>query len=196
MDSIPELLLARAEHSSDLVSVHASVASPSTLSLAILRSASRPLKAVELAQQVILWLPETPPESIYNILRKREHDGLLKYDSNGWTLVRRRTSISLFKNFVWGPATELESIDLAAHRREATLHILHKYPGLRAIQITKCLLEWRWVKAPVTKFLVPYDLEILARQGFTQKPLGGKEWFLTDRAKLRTHGPTGVCAVP
>ena len=184
MYSLPKRFLERADRGAKLVSIHASVASSSSLSLAILDSASRPLRAPEVSRLVNVWLPETPPESVYNILRNCERGGLLKCDSEGWTSVRGSNSISLCKDFVWGPPGELNQADIAAHRREGILRIIERYPGLRALQITRCLLDWRWIKAPITKTIVGFDLAILTRQGFTQRRLGGRAWFLADRTEL------------
>jgi hypothetical protein len=68
---------------------------------------------------------------------------------------------------------------MAAHRREAILHILQTFrSGLQTVQIVERLREFAWVKAPVNKDLLKGDMDVLVGEGKVRHSGNSKKWVL------------------
>jgi len=168
------------EAKEDWVSIHASAATPTTVALAILRAASGPLRPKEVVNEVGGLIPDVSGGSVYNLGFRLEKEGKIKKVDGSWVLTDPQTAPVLDNGFIWGPPEALAKQDLAAHRREAILHILRMdKSGLQTVQIVAKLQDCPWVKAPVNKDLLKADMEVLEKGGKVRQRGNSRKWEAT-----------------
>lgn len=136
-------------------------ATPTSVTLAILRAAKAPIPAREVVAKVMEILPDVPRGSVNNIGTRLDAK-LINRTENGWQIINPEGTGSLHEGYLWGPREFFHKSELAVHRRAAILHILSFFPGgLQPRQILEQLRKCAWVHAPVNKDLLKADLEIL-----------------------------------
>ena len=120
----------------DWISLKVEDISPTTAALAILRGQNgKPIRARELADLVTDILPHVASGSIYNLLNRLRDDHLVYESTAGWMIQDKDTAGVLSEGYLWAPQERLTKTDLAAHRREAIVHLLQKERYLQVMQI-------------------------------------------------------------
>lgn len=151
---------------------------PTVLIPAIMENANEPLRAVDIVKLVVGALNGTvAPGSVYNaVARLKQQEVIEKNEDGVWQLLQPEMAGVIYQGFVWGPAKVFLKEELAAHRREAILHILSYFSaGLELVQIVEQLQNCRWMKAPANKDLLKADIQVLEadrkikRRGHTRK---------------------------
>ncbi len=159
------------------ISIAVKDATPTTLALALLRTSALPIRPKELVDNVGKMLPEVSSGSVYNLGFRLEKDGKLSKTDGGWALVRRDIAPVLDGEFLWGPPGVFAKQDVAAHRREAILHILRMdTSGLQIVQLVAKLDNCPWVKAPVNKDLVKADMQVLEKEKKVRQRGNSRKW--------------------
>lgn len=157
------------------ISIDVRDASPANVALAVLREHGAAMRAKDVAARVVSIQPTTSPGSVANIGSKLDGDSIQRSE-DGWLLTNPAKAPVMFEGRLWGPPALFGKYELAAHRRDAVLHLLRAFPsGLQTSQIIETLSACPWVHAPINKELVQGDIEILG-------PAGEK--------KIRRRGPT------
>ncbi len=165
------------EASDEWISLRAEDASPTTVALAFLRSKNgHPIRARELSDLVTEILPNAASGSIYNLINRLESDGLITETPEGWRLNDKDNAAILSSGFLWAPPQRLSKQDLAAHRREAIIHLLHKERYLQVMEIVSRLRAWKWVKAPINKDLLKADMAVLEEKGLARRIGDSRNW--------------------
>ena len=83
----------------------------------------------------------------------------------GWVLADVAKAPALFQGRLWGLPEIFGKYELAAHRREAIMHLLETYrSGLQTSQLIEHLRSNPWVHAPINKEVVQADLEMLDKE--------------------------------
>jgi hypothetical protein len=164
------------EAEEDWISIHAAEASPTTVTLAILRGQDKPVKAKDLADQVSRVLPLSVGGSVYNLLNRLEMDDAVAQTLDGWSLVRRDAAGVISGEYLWAPAYRLSKQDLATHRREAIVHLLRRERYLPVMEIVRKLLDWKWVKAPINKDLLKADMQVLEDKRLVKRIGDSRNW--------------------
>lgn len=176
-----------AEGEADWIAIRIPDATPTSLALAILQQAKRPVPAKDVIEQITSAKPEVTRGSIANIGTRLTKQGLIRRTSEGWELVSRESAPLLHKELLWGPKTIFGKYELAAHRREAILHILSSFPtGLQTVQLVGELRKCSWVQAPINKDLVKEDMEALQADGRVKRRGNSKKWEIVEVAKATT----------
>jgi hypothetical protein len=158
------------------ISIETKVASPATLAVAVLREVGQPMRAKDVIARVVELNPDTAPGSVANAATKLDGTAIKRTDS-GWTLLPSAKAGILFENRVWGPPTLFGKYELAAHRREAVVHLLHAYrSGLQTLQIMEQLRSCPWMHAPVSKELIQDDVKILEQEGRIRRRGHSRKW--------------------
>jgi hypothetical protein len=171
------------EATEDWIAIEASEATPTCIALAILRAAKQPMRSRDVVGRVTDVLPQVLSGSIANIGSRLEGK-LITRSVEGWTLINPEKAGVLFNGFLWGPPEIFGKAELAAHRREAIMHLLGAFPGgLQIIQITDQLRGCSWVHAPTNKDLVKADMEILAKAGKVRRRGNSKKWEIAPEGK-------------
>jgi len=163
------------------VSIKAKDASPTTIALAVLGSLDEPIKAKALANRVTSISPNIVGGSIYNLLRRLEDGGDVTSDTNGWILANQDAAGLLSGEYIWAPPSRFTKQDLAAHRREAIVHILRNESSMQIMEIVERLHQWEWVKAPVNKDLLKADMQVLEEQGLVRRIANTRNWEAVSR---------------
>lgn len=159
------------------ISLRAEDGSPTTVALAHLRAQNgRPIRARELSDLVTQVLPNAATGSIYNLLNRLHEEGLIEEHPEGWTLNEKDSASILSGGFLWAPPERLAKQDLAAHRREAIIHLLRKERYLQVMQIVSKLRDWSWVKAPINKDLLKGDMAVLEEKGLARRIGNSRNW--------------------
>ena len=163
----------------DWLWVNARECSPTTLIPAVLRAASEPLSAKAVIEAVTNLAPQLVTGSIYNASTRLQRTGIINRSGGRhgkWELKKPETAAVIDDGFLWGAKSMFLKDELAAHRREAIMHVLkHFEMGLELVQIVEQLRNCSWVKAPVNKDLLKADVEIMEaahkirRRGNTRK---------------------------
>jgi hypothetical protein len=162
----------------DWIWINVEDASPTSVVLAILRASIDPLRHKDIVDRVIKLLPNVTIGSIGNIGTRLEGK-ILERTPDGWRLLDHTSAGVLKDGFLWGPQTIFSKQELAAHRRDAILHVLaHHKTGLQTVQIVEELNNCSWVKAPINKDLLKADLEILRSKGKIKRG-SSKKWGIT-----------------
>jgi hypothetical protein len=169
------------EATKDWVSIKAKDASPTTIALAILRDQSEPLRAKEIANLVTSFSPNTVGGSIYNLLNRLAESGDVVNGSDGWILANTGAAGYLSGDYLWAPRLSLTKADLAAHRREAIVHILRNESSMQIMEIVEKLHQWEWVKAPINKDLLKADMPVLEEQGLVRRIANTRNWEAVSR---------------
>ncbi len=158
------------------ISVPIEEASATSLVLTSLRDEDKPLLARRVVQFVLGINPKIPRGSVNNI-GTRLSGTLIKRSDEGWSLIDRKKAPLMREGFLWGPKEVFDKTELAAHRREAILHILRAFPGgLQTVQIVEQLRGCNWVHAPASKDLVKADMELLEAHDKVRKISNSRKW--------------------
>jgi len=172
------------EADSDWICIHVKDATPTSIALAILRTAKEPVRAKDIVSAVQEMLPDVRSGSIANI-GSRLHGTLIRRTDDGWTLEKAESAGVIVDGFLWGPPGIFGKQEMAAHRRDAILHILQFFPtGLQTSQIIEELKKSSsWVRAPINKELVQDDMEILDEEKQVRRRGNSKKWELSPTDK-------------
>lgn len=163
--------------SEDWISIPADAATPTTVALALLRRADHPLRPKELVEAVGEIISDVAGGSVYNLGFRLERSGKLVKNAEGWSLARPEAAPILDEGIIWGTRESLAKQDVAAHRREAILHILRMdKSGLQTVQLVAKLHDCSWVKAPVNKDLVKADMQSLEQAGRVRQRGNSRKW--------------------
>ena len=122
----------------------------------------KPMRAKEIVARVAA-IPAQRLQWKYRKPRLIRLDGdVIKRAEDGWSLLKPERAAILHRDLLWGSPGIFSKQELAAHRREAVLHIIGCFPaGLQTSQIIEQLRGCRWVQAPISKELVQDDMELL-----------------------------------
>jgi hypothetical protein len=173
----PEGPGAPSEAKSDWVYIRQDEATTTSIVLAILRASQSRVRAKELIERVTAILPNTLRGSINNIGTRLTESGQISRTDEGWKLEKPETAGILYETYLWGPAEIFQKSELAAHRRNAILHVLSNFDsGLQTRQIVEQLGKCSWVQAPVNKDLVKADMDLLQRDGKVRRRGNSKKW--------------------
>jgi hypothetical protein len=164
----------------DWICIHLEDATPTSIALAHLRAAKGPVRARDIVAAVQSVLPNVPSGSIANI-GSRLHGKLIRRTEDGWTLDKPESAGVISDGFLWGPVTIFSKQEMAAHRRDAILHVLQQAPsGLQTSQVIEELKRCSsWVRATVNKELVQDDMEILSANNKVRRRGASKKWELS-----------------
>jgi hypothetical protein len=158
------------------LSIEVGEATATSLVLAMLRIENHPIKVSELVRMIAQVNPKIPRGSIHNI-GTRLDGKLIKRTEEGWSLIHPEKAPMIHEGFLWGPQTVFDKQDLAAHRREAILHILRCFPsGLQIVQMVEQLKANTWMHAPASKDLVKADMELLEAHGKIRRIGNSRKW--------------------
>lgn len=165
------------EAKSDWIHVQEKDATPTSIALAILRGSKEPIRAKEIVARVTAILPNVVRGSINNIGSRLEESRLIDRTEEGWTLAKIESAGVIHEGNLWGPREIFQKSELAAHRRDAILHILNNFEsGLQSRQILEQLNRCSWVHAPINKDLLKADLEVLFSEGKVRRRGNSKKW--------------------
>ncbi|HLG13029.1 MAG TPA: hypothetical protein VJH03_00675 [Blastocatellia bacterium] len=163
----------------DWVCIDSAKAGATNIALAILRAADEPVRARDLVRDVTAILPSVRGGTIANIGNRLEGD-IIRRTKDGWELIKQERAGILRDGLFWGPPSIFTKQELAAHRRDAILHILKFYEsGLQTSQLLEQLRNCSsWVRAPINKELVQDDVEILRKEEKVKRRGASKKWEL------------------
>jgi hypothetical protein len=156
-------------------------ATPGTLALAILKASTDPLTAREIHERVraLPEMAEVSMGTIANVGTRALENGLItRTDDGHWQLVDADKAGLIHGEHVWGKVQAFQMQELAAHRRNAIVHLLRLNPvGLQATQILAHLQKRDLVRQeiPVNKALVKSDLEAMDGER-VRKRGNSKKW--------------------
>jgi hypothetical protein len=163
---------------SDWLWIPQETATPTAITLAILKAAKAPLPAREVVAKVLDILPEVPRGSVNNIGTRLNGKQIYRTD-NGWQLINPDGTGILHEGYLWGPREFFHKYELAVHRRAAILHVLSFFQGgLQPRQILDQLRKCSWVHAPVNKDLLKADFEILDQDEKIRRVGNSGKWEL------------------
>jgi hypothetical protein len=162
---------------SDWVYIQEKDATATSIALAILNGSKEPIRAKEIIEKVTAILPNVLRGSINNIGSRLAESRLIDRTEEGWTLAKPESAGIIHEGNLWGPREIFQKSELAAHRRDAIIHVLSNFDsGLQVRQLVEQLSRCSWVHAPVNKDLVKVDLEILAELGKVRRRGNSKKW--------------------
>jgi hypothetical protein len=165
------------------ISIEAKEATPTGIALAILRASKEPVRARDVVTRVTEILSGVRGGSIANIGNRLEGK-VIKRTKDGWTLIAAEKAGVLHNGYLWGPPAIFEKTELAAHRREAILHLLGCQPaGLQITQLVEQLHGCSWVHAPINKDLLKADMEVLKKADKARRRGSSKKWELAPTPK-------------
>ena len=151
----------------------------SSVILAALRSSTEPMRARDVKEFVLNALPNAASGSIPNAGTRLQEDGVIERIDDGWKLLRPESAGIIHGGFLWANPSVLMKPEIAAHRRDAILHILRHFPtGLQVVQIVEQLKQCPWVHAPVNKDLLKADMGVLAEQRKVRQRGNSGKWEL------------------
>jgi hypothetical protein len=149
----------------DWIWISVEKAGATNVTLAILRGANEPIRARDLVATVMNILPDVHRGTIANLGNRLEGD-TIERSKEGWSLINPEKAGLISGGLFWGPPELFTKQELAAHRRDAILHVLSFFQsGLQQTQLAEQLRKCPWVRAPVNKELVQDDIEILRSEG-------------------------------
>lgn len=150
-----------------------------TLVKAIMGRAGKALRPKEIVQQVQAIRPELSTGGVYNTAKYLVNADLLDRTDEGWALKGNPAVPILNGKYLWAPPDILQKQEVAAHRREAILHILKVFKtGLQILQIVEMLKRMTQCRAPVSKDLVKVDMEVMQDEKKVRKAGSSKKWVL------------------
>jgi hypothetical protein len=163
----------------DWVWVDLKSATPGTIALAIVRASSEPLTTREIHERTRKHIPDVSMGTIANTGTRAFENGLITRTEDGrWQLTDRDKAGVIHGDHVWGKIQAFQMTELAAHRRNAIVHLLRLNPvGLLATQILAHLQKRDLVRQeiPVNKALVKADLEAMDGER-VRKRGNSKKW--------------------
>ncbi len=158
------------------LSIEISEATATGLVLAVLRAADEPVKAKDVVDLVTSLNSKIPKGSINNIGTRLDGKQIRRREE-GWSIIHPNNAPLYHGGFLWGPRSVFDKQELAAHRREAILHILGCFPsGLQIVQMVEQLRGCHWMQAPASKDLVKGDMEILEAYNKVRKISNSRKW--------------------
>jgi hypothetical protein len=167
------------EARADWVWIHQNAATPSVLVPAILRGES-PMRARDVIEHIQAFQPKVSRGTINNVGTRLDNEDVIGRSEEGWWLADPDKGAVLFQEHVWGPAEVFGKPELAAHRREAIVHLLRLMRGgLQMSQILEQLKTCTWMKAPISKELIQDDVELLAEQNRIRRRGNSRKWELS-----------------
>jgi hypothetical protein len=150
-----------------------------TVTLAVLEKAGIPMRSRDVKDGVIGLLPSATDAVVANI-GTRLRDSTIRIDDEGWSLSDLNNAAILDGDYLWGPPSVFQKQEIAAHRREAIILVLERYPsGLQIVQIVDELRRLGWVKAPINKDLVKDDVQKLAEAGKIRRRGNSGKWEIS-----------------
>ena len=165
------------------LSIPAVEGTATSLVLAALRDKTTPVPVRRVGELVAEINPRIPLGTIHNIGTRLSASGLIARTDDGWSLLQNEMAPLLDHGYLWGPRTVFDKQDLAAHRREAILHVLECFSsGLQVVQIVEQLKATTWVQAPVSKDLLKADMEILENDRRVRRVGNSKKWEVAPKA--------------
>jgi len=169
----------------DWISIVAGGAIVTTVALAILREAGgEPLRSRDLGDRVISILPDATTGSLANAGTRLAAEGVIERTDEGWKLLKPERAAVLQDGLLWGPVSIFGKQEIAAHRREAILHVLKYFPtGLQIVQIVERLNECPWVHAPANKDILKLDTQVLLADRKIKRVGNTKKWQLAPADK-------------
>ena len=174
---------------SDWIWVKQEDATVMSVALALLRAASSPIRPRDLITEVMNILPDANRGSVNN-LGTKFGGNLIDRTDDGWRITNPEKAGILSGGYLWAPKEVFQHFELAAHRREAVIHVLKNFPGgLQLRQILEQLKRCAWMRAPLNKHLLKADLEVLDGQKKIRKVGNSGKWGLAqtkDSMKLDT----------
>jgi hypothetical protein len=166
------------EADKDWISISVSDCTPTSVTLAVLREAGRPMRAREVSERVLQHLPGATYGSIANLATRLAGSQIQRADE-GWTLLKPELAPILNGGYLWGLPSIFSKQEIAAHRREALCMVLQAFPsGLQIVQIVDQLKSLGWVQAPINKDLLKEDVAVLSAQGKINKRGNSGKWEL------------------
>jgi len=175
---------------SDWVWISQESATPTNILLALLRASKAPIRAREVIAQVHEIQPAVLRGSINNI-GSRLGGKTIGRTKDGWRLINPDAAGIIHAGYLWGPREILFKTELAAHRREAILHVLGFFQsGLQLRQILEQLKRCPWVRAPLSKDLLKADLELLNEAKKIRKRGKSGKWEIVSTDEDPTTGNT------
>ncbi len=165
------------EAKSDWIYIQEKDATPTSVALAVLRTSKEPIRAKDIIARVTAILPNVVRGSINNIGSRLAESRLIDRTEEGWTLARPESAGIIHEGNLWGPREIFQKSELAAHRRDAIIHVLRNFDtGLQTRQLVEQLGRCSWVHAPVNKDLLKADMEILSELGKVRRRGNSKKW--------------------
>jgi hypothetical protein len=182
--SVPAPKLKRPpEAEDDWAGVDVRDCSPTALIPAILREGPMSSRdAIHRAQELN---PSTAKGSLYNAGTKLLKQEILDRTDDGlWHLRKPEAAGFIFEKRFWGNKTTMPMYELAAHRRDAILHILQHFEmGLEVVQLVEQLTNCSWVIAPVNKDLLKADVQVLESEGKIRRRGNTRKWEIAPPGK-------------
>jgi hypothetical protein len=151
------------------ISVSAKDASGTSLIVAIINSANGAISLQELSRRLAEVRPNAGANTAYTVVQKLIIRGEIKGSSDGMYLANREKAGLLYNGFIWAPPTCLLDSDIASYRREAIIHLLGGYGGLRMMNIVFLLEDTPWFHVEAKKDAVKADLAVLEKAGAVRK---------------------------
>lgn len=168
------------EAGDDWISVEVTELTVTSLVLAVLRAAAKPVVAKDVIEHVTEINPHIPRGSVHNI-GTRLNGTVIKRTDDGWSLVDPSKAGIISDGYLWGPKGIFDKQELAAHRREAILYILKAFQsGLQTVQIVDQLRSTKWVNAPASKDLVKSDMELLEAHNKVRRISNSRKWCIRE----------------
>lgn len=167
----------------DWIWINAKDATPTSVVLAILRAAKGPVRPKDVVSGVTDLLHTVSSGSVSNIGTRLEGK-LIERAPDGWKLLDPTKAGIIRDGSLWGPPVIFSKQELAAHRRDAILHVLRLFPsGLQTVQIVEQLYNCSWVQAPINKDLLKADLEVLMTAKKVRRRGNTKKWEIVPEEK-------------
>jgi len=181
----PEMQSKPPEAGPDWICVRVTDAMSTTVVLAILRNArGLPVRPRDIVGAASSLRVDVSIGVISNIGARLEKRGFIKRATLGWTLLTENGGPVLHNGWLWGPRAIFDPHDLAAHRRDAILHILRCHTtGLQMVQIVERLRNSPWHRAPISTDLIKADLDLLDKAGKIKRRGNTKKWEITPMKK-------------
>jgi hypothetical protein len=168
------------EATDDWISVELSELSATSLVLAVLRAAAKPVIAKDVIEMVTEINPHIPRGSIHNI-GTRLGGKLINRTDDGWSLIDPSKAGIISDGYLWGPKDIFDKTEIAAHRREAILCILKGFQsGLQTVQIVDQLRGTKWMQAPASKDLVKGDMDLLEAHNRVRRISNSRKWVVRE----------------
>jgi hypothetical protein len=166
------------EATAEWISIDVRNASVNSVGLAILRENGE-MRFGDLNRAVQAILPSAKFGSVANVGTKL-HGIKIDRTAKGWKLLNTEDIGIIANGRLWAPISALNLQDMAAHRRESTMHILKAHPtGLQTEQLVEELRKCSsWMRARVNKYLVKDDTAVLRREGKIKHRGNTKKWAL------------------
>jgi hypothetical protein len=153
-----------------------------TLSLAIVRGTREPLTTREIRERIVA-LGSTHERVLVGTVanagtRAAQHGDISRDEEGRWILLKKEAAAIIHEGNVWGPPRVFQMQELAAHRRDAIVHLLRQNPvGLQQMQISAMLKQGDQLSSeiPSNKDLIKADME--AMNGARVRRVGNsKKW--------------------